>query len=91
MEKQYWLADALRIDKYGTVWEVKLTDGPHDEPYGVKEAEQIISRIGLDKGKNRKYVMVTVEPVPNMEVNLNGEAIELNKSALEAMEKRKNI
>lgn len=83
MKKQSWLADGKKVDKYGTVWEVKLLDGPHDDPIGVKEAEQIITRIGLDKGLNRNYVMVTVEDVPDVKVTLNEEAISLNKKAVD--------
>ena len=84
MKKQFWLADGQRVDQYGTVWEVKLIDGPHTSPHGVAEAQQIIKGIGLDRGKNRNYVMVTVQGVPEKKVKLNQKAIETCKSAVDA-------
>lgn len=83
MEKQYWLADAKNVNNHGWTMDVELIDGPHDEPKGVKEAEQIITRIGLNTGLGRNYVMVTIESIPEIEVQLNDDAIDQCKKAVD--------
>lgn len=83
MEKQYWLANAGGKDQHGTVWEPELLDGPHSAPRGVAEAKKIIQGIGLDRGKNREYIMVTVEAVPEMKTKVNKKAIALCKEAVD--------
>ena len=83
--KQYWLAEATKVDENGTVWNVVLEDGAHDSQKGVIEAQKIISGIGLDKinGRNRRYVMVTVEELPDMEVKINDDAISCCKKMVD--------
>lgn len=83
MKRQYWLADGQKVDKHGTVWEPKLLDGPHDKPAGVTQALKIIKGIGLDRGKDRNYVMVTIEPVKDLKVKVNQEAINICKDAVD--------
>lgn len=83
MNKQYWLANLKNVNKYGWSSDVELLDGPHSEPKGVREARHIISGIGLDKGKNRNYIMVTLEDIPEGEIDVNKEAIHQNKETVE--------
>lgn len=83
MDKQYWLADAKNVNKYGWTTDVELLDGPHRGPEGVAQSKKIISGIGLDRGKNRNYVMVCLEPVPDIEVKVDEEAIAINKKMMD--------
>jgi hypothetical protein len=83
MEKQYWLGNYKNINQYGWSMDVKLIDGPHDDPKGVREARHIISGIGLDRGENRNYVMVTIENIPEGEINVNEAAIEQNRKIVD--------
>ena len=81
MKKQYWLAELLNINKYGWTTEIKLTDGPHDNPKGVEKAKEIITGLKF-LPQERKFVMVTIEDVPNKGVKINESAIKtLNDSA----------
>lgn len=75
-EKQYFLAETTEIDQYGTVWGVRLADGPHEDPKGVSEAQKIIKGVSILRGHKIKYVMVCIEPVPDIEVAVNQEAID---------------
>lgn len=63
--------------------DVELLDGPHSEPKGVREAKYIIQGIGLDKGKERNYVMVTIEDISQGQIDVNEEAIEQNRQVVE--------
>lgn len=81
--KQHWLGHATNVDKYGTVWAVDLTDGSHRQPEDVTKALKIIKGIGLDRGKDYKYVMVTIELVPDLDVKVNEVAIKCNKAMLD--------
>jgi len=83
MNKQYWLDNAKNINKNGWTNEIELIDGPHDQPEGVRKAEKIIGGIGLDKGKERNYVMVIIDDIPDIDVPVNEEAIEQNRKALD--------
>ena len=83
MEKQYWLGNYKNINKYGWSIDVELLDGPHSEPKGVREAKHIIQGIGLDKGKERNYVIVTIEDIPQGQIDVNEEAIKQNRQVVE--------
>lgn len=83
MDKQYWLADWQDVDKYWTVWRPKLLDWPHDDIDWVAQAKKIIQWIGLDRWKNRNYVMVCIEAVPKIDVKVNEEAIKSCKEMVD--------
>jgi hypothetical protein len=85
MKKQFWLADGKDVDEHGTIWKPELIDGPHTSPAGVTQALKIIKGIGLDRGKDRNYVMVTIEPVRELKVKVNQEAIDICKSAVDSL------
>ncbi len=78
MVKQYWLADYKNTEKHGWSMDIELIDGPHAEAKGVREAKHIIQGIGLDKGKKRNYVMVTIDDIPKGKIDVNEEAIKQN-------------
>jgi hypothetical protein len=53
---QYWLA---ALDDYHNA---KLTDGPHEDEAGVREALYILQRLGLDKHEyGTEYAIAKVE------------------------------
>jgi hypothetical protein len=80
--KQFWLADYKNMNQYGWSMEIKLLDGPHTDSKGVREAQHIISGIGLDKGKDRNYVMVVIEDIPDGTIDVNEEAIDTCKKII---------
>lgn len=88
MEQQYWLADYKNVNKHGFSLDMELLDGPHSDPKGVRESKHIIQGIGLDKGKDRNYVMVVIEDIPQGDVDVNTEAIEQNRKVREYIEKQ---
>lgn len=83
MEKQYWLGDYKNLNSHGWTSNVELVDGPHSDPKGVREAKYIISGIGLDKDKQRNYVMVTIGDIPQGDIDVNEEAIAINRKVVD--------
>lgn len=87
--KQFWLADAKNVNQYGWTTDVELIDGPHNNILGVAEAKRIITGIGLDRGKNRNYVMICIESVPEIQVVVNEEAIGQVKGMMDSLTDKK--
>lgn len=89
-EKLYWLAIVSDIDNYGTAWKINLHDGPHSNPSGVAQALKIIGGLtflgGLKEGE--QYAMVTVQPVPDLKVKVNQDALNTLNEAAKSLKKR---
>lgn len=76
IKKHYWLAKAEKMTEHGSVLVVNLTDGPHSSPKGVERALKIINGISFLREPNTKFVMVTIEEVPETGEKVNEEAID---------------
>ena len=51
------------------------SDGSHSDASGVAKARKLIEGI-FGKGRHQRYVMLTIEPVPDMDVPVNDEAMQ---------------
>lgn len=69
----YWLATVER-DKYGTGWNIKQHDGPHDSAEGVVHAKKLYDRIFK---VDEEWVMVVVSDLPEIDVKINEEDADL--------------
>lgn len=63
-------------------------DGCHDDAQGVASAKVLIQRLGLG-AKDRRYVMITVEEVPEFTGKHNEEAIETLAPVIKKYKNRK--
>ena len=72
---QYFL---LSVDRFGVV----NIDGGHSSPTGVSKAKEVIQRLGLGE-KERIWVMLKVDSVPEFKGKLNDGAIATIRNARE--------
>lgn len=61
-------------------------DGPHGEPDGVARAKRIYEGMNLFNGRlPKRWVMVTVQEIPDVDTEINQEAIDILNSAHEVI------